>query len=454
MPQYLRDSYLFLIKKEANIFAYYLYLPSAVKVSKSSPSYGFITFIAEVAGWYNLFLGGSVYAMWKVLGTQILWVLAKIHGKLSQLLSPYRNIVYLLMSSGILIYIFLDCVTILVLNPMGSNIFITNSIVQGLCLSICLPQYTSRYYKNTSYESPFLDGANTTVALDEANKVAFLDIANIPSFWLNGSDLRNKIFDLSVIMQEGDVITMWNTSQSSTSSQKTNLFSIFNIVSSTFSVDFCHTIDLSLITGNMRMVQVRAVNDITLVVHLSGQLLATQAKYGVANTETVNQLSDTIFLYNSEVSLQLEETSFQNVNTQKCKNYNATWTYDSCVMDFVIMEMGNNTELLKRLLLPSNYSTVQQGIERTALKSLYEGLMSHTFEAVCLPDCRSLSVNMKAMTSPTLSQPRNVILRPSPRIKVPLPLPPLLIEINMTIPTMNVLNQVSILIITFERNIF
>jgi hypothetical protein len=72
MPQYLRDSYLSSIKKEANIFAYYLYLPSAIKVSQASPSYGFITFIAEVAGWYNLFLGGSVFAMWKVLEKKIL----------------------------------------------------------------------------------------------------------------------------------------------------------------------------------------------------------------------------------------------------------------------------------------------------------------------------------------------------------------------------------------------
>ncbi len=443
MSQYLRDSYLPSIKKEANIFAYYLYLPSAIKVSKASPSYGFITFIAEVAGWYNLFLGGSFFAIWEVMGNKILWALAKIQRKLSQLLSQWQNNLYILMSSGILIYIFLDCMNILVLNPVGSNILLTHSIVQGLCLSICLPQYTSSYTLNGSLESRFLGEANLTAALDKENTNAFLSNTNTTAFWLNGSDLRNKIFDLSVIMQEGNVVTIWNTSQSLTSTQKTNLFSIFNIVSSNSSVDFCHTLDLSLITGNMRAVQVRAVNDITLVVHLSGQLLAAQAKYGVANTETVNQrqLLDPIFLYNSEVSLQLEETSFQNVNTQSCKNYNTTWTYDRCVMDFVIMEMGNNTDLLKSLLMPSNYSTVQCGIEKTALKNLYIGLMSHNFEAVCLPDCKSLVVNMKTVVSPTLALPIGGIKTPK-NMKVPTPLPPLLVEVNISVPSLIKLNQV------------
>jgi hypothetical protein len=449
-PQYLHDNYLYLIRKEANIFPYYLNLPSAIKVTKSSPSYGFITFIAEVAGWYNLFLGGSVFAMWKILGTQILWVLTKIQGKLAQLLSPWRNILYLSMSSGILIYIFLDCINILVSNPVGSNTLLTNSILKGLSLSICLRNYTSSSNRNFSLDSPILDGLNLTVAAEYANSVAFLDLANTTAFWLNGSNLRNKIFDLSVIMQEGDKVTIWNTSQYSNSTQKTNLFSIFNIVSSNSSVDFCHTLDLSLITGNIRAVQVRAVNEINLIVHLSGQLLAAQAKYGVANTKTVNKLLGTIFLNNSEVRLQLEETSFQNINTPNCKNYNTTWTYDRCVMDFVIMEMGNNTDLLKRLLLPSNYSTVQRGIETTALNRLYTGLMSRNFEAVCLPDCRSLTVNMNVIASPTLGQPKNGILSPPPTIKVPVPLPPLLVEINMTLPSLNILNQVIILIITVE----
>ncbi len=423
MPQYLRDSYLYSIKKEATIFAYYLFLPSTIKVSKESPSYGFITFIAEVAGWYNLFLGGSIFAIWEVLGTKILRVLFKIHGKVSQFLSPWRNILYLLLSSCILIYIFLDCITTLVTNPVGSNILLTNSVVQGLCLSICLPQYTSGYTGDRNSSYPFLDKANNT------------------AFWVNGSSLRNKILDLSVIMQEGVVITIWNASQSSTSTPKTNYFGIFNIVSSNFSVDFCHTMDLSFITGNMRAVRVRAVNDITLVVHLSGQLLAARAKYGVANSETFNKHSGTIFLYNSEISLQLEETSFQNVSTQACKNYNTTWTFDMCVMDFVTMEMGNNTDLLRRLLLPSNNYTVQKGIEKAVLQSLYAGLMSHNFEAVCLPDCKSLVVNMKTGASPLKAVPVDGI-RDLFKVNVPIPLPPLLVEVSISVPSQNKLNQV------------
>jgi hypothetical protein len=439
MPQHLRGSYLYSIKKEATMFAYYLYLPSAIKVSKASPSYGFVTFIAEVAGWYNLFLGGSVFAMWKVLGKKILWALAKILKKLSQLLLPWQNYLYILMSIGILIYIFLDCMNILVLNPVGSNILLAYSIVQGLCLSICLPQYTSEYTRKSIYS--LMDIANTTAIMDKENTMAFLDMANTTAFWVNGSSLRNKILDLNLIMQEKDVITIWNSSQSSIFTQTTNLFSIFNIVSSNLSVDFCHTLDLSLITGNMRMVQLRAVNDITLVVHLSGQLLAAKAKYGVANTETLNQLLDTIFLYNSEVSLQLEETSFQNVNTQSCKNYNTTWTYDSCVMDHAITVMGGHKTLLRQLLMPSNDSTVPQGTDRAVLRKLYAALLLQNSNSACLPDCRSLIVNMRAETSPTKAQPARGI--PVSYSKDPLPLPPLIVDVKITLPDFSKLTQVT-----------
>ena len=104
-------------------------------MSKASSSYGFITFIAEVAGWYNLFLGGSIFALWEVLGTTFLRKLAKFWEKQYQWLSLRWNILYLLLSSGILTYIFIDCITNLVLNPVGSNTLLTSSVVPGLSLS-------------------------------------------------------------------------------------------------------------------------------------------------------------------------------------------------------------------------------------------------------------------------------------------------------------------------------
>ncbi len=347
------------------------------------------------------------------------------------------------MSSGVLIYIFLDCINILVMNPVGSNILLTNSIVQGLSLSICLPQYTTSYTKNASLESHFLDKVNKTDFLGITTTTFFLDLANTTAFWLNGNDLRNKIFDLSVIMQEGDVIKIWNTSQSSTSKQTSSLFSIFNIVSSNLSVDFCHTIDLSMVPGNMRIVQVRAVNDITLIVHLPGQLLAAKAKFGIANTETTKQDYIRISMYNSAISLQMEETSFQNVSTHACKNYNTTWTYDSCVMNHAITELNGNITLLRKLLMPSNNSTVQQGIDRAVLQKLYAILLLQSSETVCLPDCRSLIVNMRAETSPTMAQPSGGIT--ISYLKDPIPLPPFIVDVNITLPGLSKLTQVIIL---------
>ncbi len=421
-PQYLLAKYLKYVKQNSKIFPNYLHLPSSIKVSKASPSYGFITFIAEVAGWYNLFLGGSIFAMWEVLGTIIIRKLAKIWGKLSQLLSQRWNILYLLLSIGILAYIFIDCIGNLILNPVGTNIFFTSSVAQGLSLSICLPQYTSVYSQSSASR--------------------YMDIANSTAFWIYGNNLSNKISDLSVITQQGDVLPVWNVSQSTSSSQEANLFHIFNVVSSDLSLDFCHTVDLSSFPRHISGLRVRAVNDIVLVIHLAGNLLGSKNKFAVANTETLKgPFQGKLELYNSVVRLQLEETSFQNVSIHTCKNYNKTLTYDSCITNYVTSKSGGNTTLLMSLLLPHRNSTVQQGIEQVVLQSLYAEMLSKNVETVCLPDCRSLIVNMRAETSPIKAEPSRGIFE----YKLPTysPLPSLLVEVNVTLPDLSKLNQVN-----------
>jgi hypothetical protein len=382
-----------------------------------------------VAGWYNLFLGGSIFAMWEVLGTKFLRKLAKVWGKLSQWLSSRWKIIYLLLSSGIVIYIFIDCINSLILNPVGSTTLLTSSIAQGLCLSVCLPQYTSVPSQN------IVGG--------------YIDKANSTAFWVYGNNLSNKIRDLSVITQSGDVLPVWNMSQSTTSSQAMHLFSISNIVSSDFAVDFCHTVELSALSLHMSGLRVRAVNDIELVIHLAGQLLASRTKYGVANTETAKgPFQGNLVLYNSIVRLQFEETSFQNVSSHTCKNYNTTWTYDSCVMNYVTSKLEGNKTLLLSLLLPSINTTVQHGIERVILQSLYAALLSENVETVCLPDCRSLIVTMRPEASPVKAQPTSGIL--VSRNNSYVPLPPLLMEVNITVPDLSKLNQV----IIYNINIF
>ncbi len=424
-PQYLLAKYLNGVKQNSKIFANYLHLPSSIKMSKASPSYGFITFIAEVAGWYNLFLGGSIFAVWEVLGTKMLRKLAKIWGKMAQCLSKRWNILYLLVSSGILAYIFIDCITNLILNPVGSNTLLTSSVAQGLSLSICLPQYTSVFINNATSR--------------------YMDIANSTAFWVYGNSLSNKISDLSVITQPGDVLPVWNVGHSTSSTEETNLFHILNVVSSDISVDFCHTLDLSSFPGQISGLRVRAVNDIELVIHLAGQLLASKNKYGVANSDTVKgPFGKQLVLYNSVVRLQFEETSFQNVSTQTCKNYNKTWTYDSCVMNYMTSNSGHNTTLLMGMLSPSKNSKVQQGIEQVILQSLYTSLLSKNVETVCIPDCRSLIVNMRteasAITNPSLN---GFLVFPNNTYA---PLPPFQMEVNIVMASLSKLNQVIIYI--------
>ena len=165
LPQFLRAQYLPKVRQqESNVYAYILYLPSTVKVSSTSPSYGFISYIAEVAGWYNLFLGGSVLAPWEGLWS---WAFAKMDLKLGRL-NRLLTWLYWAVATCILVYILVDSTTTLVDNPIGTSTMLRPSLT-GLSLSICWPQYTSVFTRNATTKN-----------------YGFKDVANTPEFWMRG----------------------------------------------------------------------------------------------------------------------------------------------------------------------------------------------------------------------------------------------------------------------------
>ena len=77
-PWYLHTQVMPNVTQYSNLSAYYLFLPSLIKVSRTIPSYGFVSYIAEVSGWYNFFLEGSAYAFCKLLW---IWINPLVPGK-------------------------------------------------------------------------------------------------------------------------------------------------------------------------------------------------------------------------------------------------------------------------------------------------------------------------------------------------------------------------------------
>jgi hypothetical protein len=386
-------------------------------VSTSSLSYVFISYIAEIAGWYNLFLGGSVYALWELLGSGAFWAVSKIHPKISKVMTKWWKVLFLLSSIGALIYIFVNCILTLVDNPVGTSTVLTRSINSGISLSVCLSKLTSLY---------------------DRDNLKFIDVANTTGFWETGNNLSNKISSLSISGFDGAVLTLWNKSQVPIPELQ-HLFSNFNIISSNQTIDFCHTIELSALPIRVRNVQVRAVNDITLIIHLAGQLFASHLKYSILNDDTVKTNDYKFIMYGSEVNFQWEETSFTAINTEDCENYNTTWTYDTCRIDFALKDLGSRSDLVKNLLRPSD-SKVQQGVDQYVLKSLYSSFLSQTFRESCRPDCRSLVVNMGAETSQIPAQPKEGIVFSFS--KKGQPLPPITVEVNITLAELSKLNEV------------
>ena len=417
-PLYLQTCYLPTVTENFKEYAYYLTLPPTIKVSTTLPSYSFVSYIAEVAGWYNLFLGGSVLALWEGLWAALsLWSWLHISPKKLGQLTPVLTVLVIVAAGGVLIYILMDCVTQLVDKPIGTSTMLRTSLT-GLSLSVCLPRFTYIFNVN-----------------------AHKDVANTTDFWARGNNLSNKVAELSVRRSEGgDWVTLWNRTGSAANTSQLSLFQVVNVIRSTTAVYFCHSLDLSALPYRISQVLIRAVDDVALFVHLAGQLLKSQGFYEIANMDTLKVPNNNIDLYGSEVSLQLEETSFLEVSSADCDQYNTTWTFDNCLLDTALMRIEVNKQDLLRGLL--NGTTVEAGIEKTFLQDFYSVLLSQAVERSCQPDCRSLVVQMTAEAStvkammPTGGIPRLVA-------NIPKPLPPISVNVNLTMPELSQLNQVN-----------
>jgi len=189
----------------------------------------------------------------------------------------------------------------------------------------------------------------------------------------------------------------------------------------------------------VQQVQVRALNDITLIIHLFGQLSASHLKYSPLNDDTVKKYDYKFYIYESQVNFQWEETSFSAINTEDCENYNSTWTFDDCILDLALKDLGGRSVHVKSLLRPSDLK-VQQGLEQRILQSLYTSLLSKNINARCQPDCRSLVMNMRAETSSIKANSQKGIAFSTS--KNPQPLPQMNVEVNITLAELNKLNKV------------
>ena len=421
LPQYLLTHYLWDVPHKFELYAYYLYLPNTIKVATILPSYDFISYIAEVSGWYNLFLGGSVYALWELLLYWTGGILDKFNLKFN-LLIQVMTIIFLVVAGGTLAYIFFDCIINLTNRPTGTSTMTKTNLI-GLSLSVCLSHYTSIYnLKSNSSENMFTDVANTT------------------DFWIKGNNLSSKIAELIVKNRDGEWVSIWDRSMGSViNPTQPNLFQSVNVIKNDVAVDFCHSFELSGLPYSVSQILIRAVDDVTLFIHLSGQLYRSPLLWEVANTDTLTMKSEKIYLCGSELNLQLEGASFKNVNSTNCITYNATWTYDNCLLDFALNRFGSKQDLLRRLLFTPNNIGLNDKVDRAVLQSLYSILLSQDSDKNCRPDCRSLVVEKIAEANKI-----PVISSGIPRISKPQPLPPILVNVSLHIPELININEVRI----------
>jgi hypothetical protein len=343
-PQYLRSLYLPNVHQNIPKSAYYLNLPNTVKVSTGVLNYGLISYVAAIAGWFNLFLGGSILMLWDriwILICLILTKLEKFTGKL-QVLTLIQQKILIVLICGILLYILIDCIVTVLNSPIETSTVLASNL-SGFGISICLPQYI--YQVDRLSSQPHKDVAITSEFWKIGSSYQpYKDVANTSEFWKKGSNITSKILQLRVKKAGGGWALIWNNNTNSSSGQPNDsMFKTINVVSD-MSVNFCQFLDLSSLPFPIDQVWINAVNDVSLVFHLAGQLLKSQNYYEIANMESVKMESSTLFLYVSEVRLQIEETSFQYIDAHHCQNYNSSWGYDDCLLDSALSNFGNQQE--------------------------------------------------------------------------------------------------------------
>jgi hypothetical protein len=228
----------------------------------------------------------------------------------------------------------------------------------------------------------------------------FNDVANTSEFWIFGNALSNTVAKLSVKSSVSDWVTLWEKSKVPSAGQiNHSIFENMNMIRNGETVNFCQTVDLSAIPYKLSQVMIKVIEDVTLIFHLNGQLLTSQNCYVIANRDTVLESDYRFFLYGSDISLKLEETSFQNINNDNCENYNSSWTYDDCLINTALGRLGEEHYLLGQLLKSNSNTIINTGIEATVLKRFSSILQSGQVMNTCRKDCRSLVVKIMAETS-------------------------------------------------------
>ena len=227
-----------------NLFTpgYFLKIPSSVMYSEMNESYTWISFIAEFGGWVGLFLGLSILGGFEFVESQIFSSNAI---RFKKAVSKSGLILKMACSLGVLIIV-THCGLKLITNEKSMDVKIEENL-NDISISLC------------SVENIY------QVSLNNTNYY----MGNSTSFWNTITQLSNKLEMMELVLEDGNSVIIYDSSWDHGSEYI--LYSINTPQFDTF-IETCHTLDLKL-WNRIRRMEVMAKKELTIYVHITGQLL-------------------------------------------------------------------------------------------------------------------------------------------------------------------------------------
>ena len=217
-------------------------IPSSVMYSEMYESYSLISFIAEFGGWVGLFLGVSILGAFEFVESQICSSMTVTFKK--AILSKSGLILKIACLLGVLIIV-IQCGVKLIKTEKLMDVKIVDNL-NNISISFC------------SAENIYQD-----------NRPNDHYVGDSTSFWNNITRLRDKLEWMELVLEDGNSITIFDSSQNQGSEYIS--YSINTPQFQTF-IETCHTLDLKHWNRIKRM-EIIAKKELTIYVHITGQLL-------------------------------------------------------------------------------------------------------------------------------------------------------------------------------------
>ena len=241
---------------------YFIRIPSSVIFSEMNRSYTLISFVAEFGGWVGLFLGVSILGGFEFVDSQI-W---------SSMNFRYKKVI--LSKSGLMLKLACLIGVLIIIIQCGIKLITTEKLMDVKLeknlnnVSISLCSVENIYQESTIGGYRYYMGNST-------------------SFWNKITQLSDKLEMMELVMEDGNSVTVYDSSWNQGSEYI--LYSINTPQFDTF-IETCHTLDLKHWNRIKRM-EVKAKKELTIYVHLTGQLLRS----GRQGFSFINK--DTTYLY-------------------------------------------------------------------------------------------------------------------------------------------------------------